>query len=64
LPQRDAAEKKKERRIMKTITNMIYLVIAVACFALLPHADAVNPPPDGGYPGGNAAEGQAAPGRS
>jgi hypothetical protein len=30
------------------------------CFALLPTAEAVNPAPDGGYPGFNTAEGQAA----
>jgi hypothetical protein len=29
----------------------------LACFALLPTAQAVVPPPDGGYPGGNTAEG-------
>src|SRR5262249_47803072 len=33
---------------------------ALACFALLPNARAVNPPPIGGYPGGNTAEGQSA----
>lgn len=32
----------------------------VLCFALLQMAHAVNPPPDGGYPGGNTAEGQNA----
>jgi hypothetical protein len=32
----------------------------VLCFALLRTAHAVNPPPDGGYPGGNTAEGQNA----
>jgi hypothetical protein len=45
---------------MKTIRNKLYSVIALAGFALMPHAHAVNPPPDGGYPGGNTAEGQAA----
>jgi len=48
---------------MKTITNTIYLAFALlgfACFALSPMADAVVPPPDGGYPNGNTAEGQAA----
>ena len=34
--------------------------IALTCFALLPLTHAVNPPPDGGYPGGNTAEGTAA----
>ena len=32
----------------------------LVCFALLPNAQAVSPPPDGGYPGGNTAEGQNA----
>ncbi len=38
------------------------IVIGVACFALLRavHADLPPPPPDGGYPGGNTAEGNAA----
>lgn len=34
--------------------------IALTCFALSPLTHAVNPPPDGGYPGGNTAEGTAA----
>jgi hypothetical protein len=33
---------------------------ALATFALQPIAEAVVPPPDGGYPGGNTAEGQNA----
>src|SRR5437763_1188288 len=48
---------------MKTITNITYSTIAmfvVACFALSPRAQAVSPAPDGGYPGGNTAEGQNA----
>ena len=35
-------------------------VVPLVCFGLLPKAQAVNPPPDGGYPGGNTAEGQNA----
>jgi len=45
---------------MKTITNIIYSVFAtfaLTCFAVSPTARAVSPPPDGGYPGGNTAEG-------
>jgi hypothetical protein len=34
--------------------------IALTCFALSPLAQAVNPPPDGGYPSGNTAEGTGA----
>ena len=48
---------------MKTITKIIYpaiAVIAFACFALLPQAQALTPPPDGGYPGQNTAEGTSA----
>jgi hypothetical protein len=48
---------------MKEITNIIYstfAVVALACFALLPKAQAVSPPPDGGYPGDNTAEGDNA----
>src|SRR6266496_3237912 len=32
-------------------------VISFICFALLQNLRAVSPPPDGGYPGGNTAEG-------
>ena len=38
----------------------IFTTILLACFAISPMARAVVPPPDGGYPGGNTAEGQAA----
>src|SRR4029077_7313847 len=34
--------------------------LAFACLALSPAVQAVNPAPDGGYPGGNTAEGQNA----
>jgi hypothetical protein len=45
---------------MKTKIRSIIIVLAVPCLGLLPKAQAVSPPPDGGYPGGNTAEGQAA----
>ena len=35
-------------------------VISFICFALLQNVRAVSPPPDGGYPGGNTAEGSNA----
>jgi hypothetical protein len=39
----------------------IKIILAIlAVFALSPMAQAVSPAPDGGYPGGNTAEGQAA----
>jgi Chaperone of endosialidase len=36
----------------------IVTAIALGCFALYPTAQAVNPAPDGGYPGANTAEGE------
>src|SRR6266446_5548580 len=35
-------------------------LVALSCWALLSAARAVNPPPDGGYPNGNTAEGDFA----
>jgi hypothetical protein len=40
-------------------TTSVFLV-ALFCFGLLRTTQAVSPPPDGGYPGGNTAEGQNA----
>ena len=48
---------------MKTFPNINYLAIALAAFAyftLSPTVRAVDPPPDGGYPGSNTAEGDRA----
>jgi hypothetical protein len=39
---------------------LLFVSLLIACFGLLPRAQAVNPPPDGGYPGGNTAEGENA----
>jgi Chaperone of endosialidase len=39
---------------------LILVAFALRCFALLSHLEAVVPPPDGGYPGFNTAEGQNA----
>jgi len=36
------------------------LIIALAWFGLVPSTFPISPPPDGGYPGGNTAEGQNA----
>src|SRR5206468_2083681 len=38
----------------------LLIALALACFALSPPARAVDPPPDGGYPGFNTAEGDFA----
>jgi hypothetical protein len=40
--------------------GLLLIPLALACFAVSPSAQAVSPPPDGGYPGGNTAEGQNA----
>ena len=40
--------------------SLLLITLALACIALLPRAQAVVPAPDGGYPGGSTAEGQAA----
>ena len=40
--------------------GFLLIPLVVACFALSPIALAVNPPPDGGYPNGNTAEGENA----
>src|SRR5438105_15823484 len=48
---------------MKTKINVLYLAftaLALSCFAVIQKAQAVSPAPDGGYPGGNTAEGQSA----
>jgi len=48
---------------MKTIATITYRAFAIVAFAfsgLLPMAYAITPAPDGGYPGGNTAEGQNA----
>jgi hypothetical protein len=38
----------------------VLIALALGCFARSPTARAVDPPPDGGYPGGNTAEGEDA----
>jgi hypothetical protein len=44
----------------KTITSPLLITLTLLCFGFFPKAQAVVPPPDGGYPGGTTAEGQAA----
>jgi hypothetical protein len=39
---------------------LLLIPLLLICFALSPEAQAVSPPPDGGYPAGNTAEGQNA----
>jgi trimeric autotransporter adhesin len=45
---------------METRISPVLITFALVCFALAQKAQAVVPPPDGGYPGGNTAEGQDA----
>src|SRR4029077_8040939 len=57
------AGKKKGRTMnpliqLKQTAPLLLITLTLYCFALLPQAQAVVPPPDGGYPGLNTAEGQ------
>jgi hypothetical protein len=45
---------------MKPSIPPVLIIFALVCFALVQNTQAVNPPPDGGYPGFNTAEGQNA----
>ena len=45
---------------METRISPVLITFALVCFALAQKAQAVSPPPDGGYPGNNTAEGQNA----
>src|SRR5947207_4049211 len=42
---------------MKIHMPSVLITVLLVCLALLPTAQAVVPAPDGGYPGGNTAEG-------
>jgi uncharacterized coiled-coil protein SlyX len=45
---------------LKTIIPSLFIALTLFCFTAVPKAFGVSPPPDGGYPGGNTAEGQSA----
>ena len=45
---------------MKTSIPTVLITFTLVCFALAQNAQAVSPPPDGGYSGNNTAEGQDA----
>ena len=45
---------------MKTSIPPVLITLALVCFAVVQDTQAVNPPPDGGYPGFTTAEGQNA----
>ena len=40
--------------------SLVLIPLVLTCFGFSPALQAVSPPPDGGYPGGNTAEGDAA----
>jgi Chaperone of endosialidase len=42
---------------LKRITSPVLITLLLLCFGPLPKMQAVSPPPDGGYPGFNTAEG-------
>ena len=44
----------------KQTTSVFLIAFGLTCFGLLPAAQAVNPPPDGGYSVDNTAEGEDA----
>ena len=44
----------------RAVTRSILMLLALSCIWVVPKSGAVSPPPDGGYPGGNTAEGQNA----
>ena len=46
---------------LKGATPLFFIALALLYFAVLPQAQAVIPPPDGGYPGFNTAEGTKSP---
>jgi hypothetical protein len=62
--QKNTAEKQKGNIPMNPVIQLKkpapVFVVALVCFGRLPTMQAVSPAPDGGYPGGNTAEGQAA----
>jgi hypothetical protein len=45
---------------MKPSIPPVLIIFALVCFALVQNSQAISPPPDGGYPGANTAEGQNA----
>ena len=47
-------------KISHSFSRLFLIALVLACFALCPTAEAVLPEPDGGYPGGNTAEGTGA----
>ena len=57
---KSATFSRNSRRMKTSIRSLALITLAIVGFSFLPSAQAVVPPPDGGYPGGNTAEGQNA----
>jgi len=49
----DEEGKRRNLLHMKTKTLSLILIPLLACFSASSTSQAANPPPDGGYPGGN-----------
>jgi Chaperone of endosialidase len=60
LSLRHEEQKSQNPLHMKTKTLSLVLIPVLAYLSVSPTSQAVNPPPDGGYPGGNTAEGDNA----
>jgi hypothetical protein len=45
---------------LKQTTSLFFVAFGLVCFGFTTAVQAVSPAPDGGYPGGNTAEGQNA----
>src|SRR6266566_1090403 len=50
----------KNRNTLFTTTRLALCFLALGCLAFPQRTHAVSPAPDGGYPGGNTAEGSSA----
>jgi hypothetical protein len=55
-----AGDKLNKEKINMKLQNLTHMLMGILCIGLLPRAQAVVPPPDGGYPNFNTAEGQNA----
>ena len=52
-----AGDKLNKEKINMKLQNLIHILIGILCIGPLPRAQAVVPPPDGGYPNFTTAEG-------
>src|SRR5262249_14214012 len=57
IPPRTKTNENKNMKRISNITYPAFAALALGCFAILSTAQAVYPPPDGGYPNNNTAEG-------